>query len=164
MRHALPSRVLPDLTRHLILSRQQGRNGSRQVIPVWDCGAKHLYLNKLIIPRNRIESQFKMKCDLYKAFIRKEGHIPSHLNSKLHDWMRRAQTSYPSFTDFRRRYFDDLLKYIRSLGLGEQFHPNCQGIFLLFRFFITFAVVSKFMAMNDFKHVSFETVSDAALS
>ena len=35
---------------------------------------------------------------------------------------------------------------------------------MLFRFFITFAVVSKFMAMNDFKHVSFETVSDEELS
>lgn len=72
-----------------------------------------------LIPRNRIESRFKQQCDLYKAFIRKEGHIPSHLDGKLYDWKRRAQISYPSFTDFRRRYFDDLLRYMRSLGLGE---------------------------------------------
>ena len=40
MRHALPSRVLPDLIRHPILSIPQGRNVLRQVMTVWDCGSK----------------------------------------------------------------------------------------------------------------------------
>ena len=71
------------------------------------------------IPRNHVETAFKTKCDKYKAFLRKEGHVPSHLNSDLYHWMLRARNDYPSFSDHRRLYFADLLAYIRSLGFGE---------------------------------------------
>jgi len=73
---------------------------------------------KDFIPRNACEKIFYMKCNEYKKFVDDNNAHPNRKKSfNLCDWMKRTKSRYDTLTDFRKKYFDELLKYLSSKGL-----------------------------------------------
>ena len=71
------------------------------------------------IPRNATESEFRNKCQDYKAYINSHYALPSvSTEPELYSWMVRSKANYNSFVDHRRKYLTDLFNYILSLGFS----------------------------------------------
>lgn len=71
------------------------------------------------IPRNATESEFRNKCQDYKAYINSHYALPSvSTEPELYSWMIRSKANYNSYVDHRRKYLTDLFNYILSLGFS----------------------------------------------
>ena len=71
------------------------------------------------IPRSATESEFLIKCEDMKDFIREKHTLPTNREApELYAWFRRSRDNYDSFTDKRRQYMTDLLNYILSFGFS----------------------------------------------
>ena len=68
-------------------------------------------------PRTATESEFLVKCQDVKEYIRRNHTLPSNCNApELYAWLRRSRDNYDSYTDKRRQYMTDLLNDILSFG------------------------------------------------
>ena len=77
------------------------------------------HYDKLGYPRTSIEYEFLMNCQKMKEYICQYHALPTNNRaSELFAWFRRSRDNYNSFTDKRREYMTDLLKYILALGFG----------------------------------------------
>jgi len=73
--------------------------------------------DELGIPRYATESEFLLKCQDVKDYIRQHHTLPTNREApELYAWLRRSRENYDSYTDKRRQYMTDLLNYILSLG------------------------------------------------
>ena len=71
------------------------------------------------IPRNATESEFRKKCQDYKAYINSHYALPSvSTEPELYSWMIRSKANYNSYVDHRRKYLTDLFNYVLSLGFS----------------------------------------------
>ena len=71
------------------------------------------------IPRNATESEFRNKCQDYKAYINSHYALPSvSTEPELYSWMIRSKANYNSYVDHRRKYLTDLFNYVLSLGFS----------------------------------------------
>ena len=70
-------------------------------------------------PRTATESEFLVKCQDVKEYIRRNHTLPSNNDvPELYAWLRRSRDNYDSYTDKRRRYMTDLLNDILSFGFS----------------------------------------------
>ena len=75
--------------------------------------------DELGIPRSATESEFLMKCQEVKDYIRRYHTLPTNRETpELYAWLRRSRDNYDSFTDKRRQYMTDLLNYVLSFGFS----------------------------------------------
>ena len=70
-------------------------------------------------PRTATESEFLVKCQDVKEYIRRNHTLPSNSDApELYAWLRRSRDNYDSYTDKRRQYMTDLLNDILSFGFS----------------------------------------------
>ena len=75
--------------------------------------------DELGIPRYATESEFLLKCQDVKDYIRQHHTLPTNREApELYAWLRRSRDNYDSYTDKRRQYMTDLLNYVLSLGFS----------------------------------------------
>jgi hypothetical protein len=75
--------------------------------------------DELGIPRYATESEFLLKCQDVKDYIRQHHTLPTNKEApELYAWLRRSRDNYDSFTDKRRQYLTDLLNYVLSFGFS----------------------------------------------
>ena len=75
--------------------------------------------DELGIPRSATESEFLLKCQDVKDYIRQHHSLPTNREApELYAWLRRSRDNYDSFTDKRRQYMTDLLNYVLSFGFS----------------------------------------------
>lgn len=73
--------------------------------------------DELGIPRYATESEFLLKCQDVKDYIRQHHALPTNREApELYAWLRRSRENYNSYTDKRRQYMTDLLNYVLSFG------------------------------------------------
>lgn len=71
------------------------------------------------IPRSATESEFLLKCQDVKDYIRQHHTLPTNREvPELYAWLRRSRDNYDSYTDKRRQYMTDLLNYVLSFGFS----------------------------------------------
>lgn len=77
------------------------------------------HYDELEYPRSATESEFLVKCQDVKEYIRRNHTLPSNSNApELYSWLRRSRENYDSYTDKRRQYMTDLLNYVLSFGFS----------------------------------------------
>ena len=75
--------------------------------------------DELGIPRYATESEFLLKCQDVKDYIRQHHALPTNREApELYAWLRRSRDNYDSYTDKRRQYMTDLLNYVLSFGFS----------------------------------------------
>ena len=75
--------------------------------------------DELGIPRYATESEFLLKCQDVKDYIRQHHTLPTNREApELYAWLRRSRDNYDSYTDKRRQYMTDLLNYVLSFGFS----------------------------------------------
>lgn len=75
--------------------------------------------DELGIPRYATESEFLLKCQDVKDYIRQHHTLPTYRDAPdLYAWLRRSRDNYDSYTDKRRQYMTDLLNYVLSFGFS----------------------------------------------
>jgi len=75
--------------------------------------------DELGIPRYATESEFLLKCQDVKDYIRLHHALPTNREApELYAWLRRSRDNYDSYTDKRRQYMTDLLNYVLSFGFS----------------------------------------------
>ncbi len=75
--------------------------------------------DELGIPRSATESEFLLKCQEVKDFIRQHHTLPTNREApELYAWLRRSRDNYDSYIDKRRQYMTDLLNYVLSFGFS----------------------------------------------
>ena len=75
--------------------------------------------DELGIPRYATESEFLLKCQDVKDYIRQHHTLPTNREApELYAWLRRSRDNYDSYTDRRRQYMTDLLNYVLSFGFS----------------------------------------------
>lgn len=75
--------------------------------------------DELGIPRYATESEFLLKCQNVKDYIRQHHTLPTNREApELYAWLRRSRDNYDSYTDKRRQYMTDLLNYVLSFGFS----------------------------------------------
>lgn len=75
--------------------------------------------DELEIPRSATESEFLLKCQDVKDYIRHHHTLPTNREApELYAWLRRSRDNYDSYTDKRRQYMADLLNYVLSFGFS----------------------------------------------
>lgn len=75
--------------------------------------------DELGIPRYATESEFLLKCQDVKDYIRQHHTLPTNREAPdLYAWLRRSRDNYDSYTDKRRQYMTDLLNYVLSFGFS----------------------------------------------
>lgn len=74
------------------------------------------------LPQTGIEFRFKSTCESIKGVIRQHGRIPSRVqNPGVYDWIRKYARTYQTFTDHRRHYFEDLMKFASEVNPDHSF-------------------------------------------
>ncbi|MGM9797583.1 MAG: hypothetical protein ACI3ZY_08445 [Parabacteroides sp.] len=86
---------------------------------------RQLYLHtmaeyeRMRVPRKLCEFNFKENCDRYRAFVDTYAALPTiSTNYDLHTWIMRSIKNFHTFTDYRKEYLSDLLRYLDSKGLS----------------------------------------------
>ena len=65
------------------------------------------------------EYEFQTKCKEVETYIVNHHNLPNHKNTpKLYTWFHRSYANHKNFTDKRRRYMEELIAYISSVGLN----------------------------------------------
>ena len=74
---------------------------------------------KLGYPRTMQEYEFQTECKEVETYIVNHHNLPNHKNTpKLYTWFHRSYANHKNFTDKRRRYMEELIAYISSVGLN----------------------------------------------
>lgn len=69
------------------------------------------------LPQDGFEYKFKMMCDRVKVIVAQNFALPSrseHLSE--YNWLQKYNDCYHTYTDNRRRYFEELLSYLKDYG------------------------------------------------
>lgn len=75
--------------------------------------------DELGIPRYATESEFLLKCQDVKDYIRQHHTLPTNREApELYAWLHRSRDNYDSYTDKRRQYMTDLLNFVLSFGFS----------------------------------------------
>ena len=137
-------------------------------MPVWDCGSKHLYLNKLIIPL-ALNRNLKRNATFTRRLSAKRGMSPliwiasCMIGCGVRKLVIRRLPIFGvriSLTCWRNwGRWDWRNRFIQKI-----YPVTLSGDCWLLRFLLPLLLFSKLIAMNDFKNGSFETVSDEELS